>query len=371
MKSACFRLAVLGLSAVIATANPVSALGAEKAKEFAGFGVLRAPSAETVKAQAQEWFKNAGKTDEASQQAFNAIWADADRPLLDKVTDTFVLGSPDAAKLMAEARNVAAPAPKEVPTTLRDMKANTFYRANLALAYAKALSNRRVYEEALDSLKTVKAEQVVDPATFFFHKAVCEHGLIKKDEATKTITRLLDDVADAPERYKMVAALMFFDMQGWKEKLDLGHIGRLMGNVERRLDLARGGAETQKIEREVIHRLDELIKQLEKQGGGGAGAGSGPPNGGACPGGAGGSQPGNSPGNTNQPSAPQQDSMGGTNGGPGNVDLKELKNKIESWGKLPEKERAAAMQDLIKSLPAANQKQIEEYYKAITRNEPK
>jgi len=371
MKSACVRLAIFGLSAVLTVGNPVSALGAEKAKEFAGFGVLRAPSAETVKAQAQEWLKSAGKTDAASQQAFNQIWAQEERTVLDKLTDTFVLGNADAAKIMTDARNLNANAPKEVPAVLRDAKAAPFFRANLALAYGKALSNRRVYEEALDSLKTVKAEQVVDPATLFFHKAVCEHALIKKDEATKSITRLLDDVADAPERYKMVATLMFFDMQAWKEKLDLGHIGRLMGNVERRLELARGGPETQKIEREVIHRLDELIKQLEKQGGGGGGGG-GPPNGGACPGGGSGSQPGNQPGNTNQPSSPQQDSMGGTNGGPGNVDLKELKNKIESWGKLPEKDRAAAMQDLIKNLPVANRQQIEEYYKAITRSqEPK
>jgi len=57
---------------------------------------------------------------------------------------------------------------------------------------------------------------------------------------------------------------------------DLGKISRLMGSVERRLEMARGGPESQKIEREVRARLDELIKQrMIQQQGGGAGSGGG------------------------------------------------------------------------------------------------
>ena len=67
---------------------------------------------------------------------------------------TLGLGDPDAAKLLAEARDPAAPAPKEVPAVLRDAKLPAFFRANLALAYAKALTGKRVYEEALEALKT-------------------------------------------------------------------------------------------------------------------------------------------------------------------------------------------------------------------------
>src|SRR5438552_2249895 len=82
-------------------------------------------------------------------------------------------------------------------------------------------------------------------------KAVCEHAMLQKDEATRSIAKLLDEVADSPERYKMVAALMFFDMQTWQEK-GLGRIGQLMGTVERRLDVARGGPQTQKVEQEIV-----------------------------------------------------------------------------------------------------------------------
>jgi hypothetical protein len=62
----------------------------------------------------------------------------------------------------------------------------------------------------------------------------------------------------------MVSVLMALDMQLWRDK-DLGEIARKMDNIERRLELARGGPQTQKIQKEVVARLDELIKQLENQ----------------------------------------------------------------------------------------------------------
>jgi len=85
-----------------------------------------------------------------------------------------------------------------------------------------------------------------------------------RSESKLPVLRLLDDATDVPDRYKMVSVLMAFDMQTWKEK-DLGEIARKMDNIERRLELARGGPQTQKIQKEVVARLDELIKQLENQ----------------------------------------------------------------------------------------------------------
>src|SRR5207302_11257946 len=106
-----------------------------------------------------------------------------------------------------DARDPAAPAPIKVPEILKDTKASLFFRANLTLAYARALSNRRVHEETLDVLKTVRPEQVVDPAAYLFHRSVAEHALLNKTEATQTISRLLDDCISSPERYKTVSAL--------------------------------------------------------------------------------------------------------------------------------------------------------------------
>src|SRR5262249_15794353 len=84
----------------------------------------------------------------------------------------------------------------------------SFHPANLGVPCARALPNRRIHEEALEVLKAVRPEQVVDPAAYLFHRAVAEHALLNKGEATKTIVRLLEDAATSPERYKTVSALM-------------------------------------------------------------------------------------------------------------------------------------------------------------------
>jgi hypothetical protein len=223
--------------------------------------VLQAASEEAAQAQARAWLKETGKADAATLAKFEAIWK-GKGDVVERVARTLELGSPDAAKLLAEARNVQAPAPTKVPDLITDAKTAAFLRGNLALTYARALIHRRVFEEALAVLKTIKAEDVIDPASYLFHRAVCEHGLLKKDQAVQSINRLVDDVVAAPERYKTVAVLMLLDMQAWKAK-DLGDIARKMDNVERRLQLARGGPETQKLQKEILRRLDEMIKELE------------------------------------------------------------------------------------------------------------
>jgi hypothetical protein len=227
-------------------------------------------SVQDAQVKAAAWLSGNAKAESATMARFEAIWKQADRTVLDLVAETLALGDPAAAKLLADGRDPNTPAPTKVPELLRDAKAPLFFRANLGLAYARALSNRRIHEEALDVLKTFRPEQVVDPAAYLFHRSVVEHALLHKAEATQSITRLLDDCIASPDRYKSVSALMLLDMQTWKDK-DLGAVARKMENIERRLDLARGGPQTQKLQKEVISRLDELIKELEnklKKGGG-------------------------------------------------------------------------------------------------------
>jgi len=332
-------------------------------KDFISFGSLKAPALDTAKGQALEWLKGSGKTDAETMKSFDALWnAKEDVPLLQRVAGTIRLGDVEAAKLLETAADADTPAPTEVPAILKDAKRPAFFRANLGLAYAKALSTRRVYEEALDVLRQVKPDQVVDPGAYFFHRALAEHALLLKDDAFRSITAVIEDVGDAPDRYKMVSILMLYDMRAWKDK-DLGWIARKMNNIERRLELARGGPQTQKMQKEVVARLDEIIKKLENQNNG-----SGSGNGGGCPSGGSGGAPGSSPGGTNNPSAPMKDSNIATNGGPGNVDPKKLKGLAEQWGKLPERERAAAMADLTRGMPPEYRDVIERYFKDLARN---
>jgi hypothetical protein len=340
----------VGSTAALAADRPADAPKAE----VYSFGTLKAPTAEAAQKQAKAWLDSA-KSDASAE--FAKIWSASDSPLLDRVAATLALGDPAAAKLLTEVRDPAAPAPKELPAVFRDTKLPAFYRANLALAYAKALTGKRVYEEALDALKSAVPEQVVDPAAYYFHKAVAEHALVQRREASQSIARLIDDVADVPERYKMVATLIYFDMQGWKDDdKDLAQIARLMDNSERRLELARAGPKTQEIQKKIVFRLDELIKDLENQ----------CKNGGQCQCPGGGSQPG--PG-SNTPSSPMPDSQIATNSGPGAVDPKKLQHLAQNWGKLPEKERAKAMMELTKDLPPRYREVIENYFRTLAKSQ--
>jgi hypothetical protein len=249
------------LAAAVLIAAPAPA--AEK-RPTASFGALEPASTEAALAQAAAWLKQVGKTDPATQQRFDTIWKQENLTVLDRVAATFALADPAAAKLLAEARDPGTPAPVKVPEVIRDAKNSQFFRANLGLAYARTLSNRRVHEEALETLKSFQPEQVVDPAAYLFHRAVSEHALLMKPEATSTIERIIDDAPFSAERYKTVAMLILLDMHTWKDK-DLQAVARKMENVERRLELARGGPQTQKLQKEIVARLDELIKELENK----------------------------------------------------------------------------------------------------------
>jgi len=325
------KLWLAGLAVTVSLVGPGSAAADDK-KDAAGFGSLEPTSVNGVKTKVLAWLQAAANNDAAKLREAEALWNRPDRAALDNLADTFALGNAEAASLLQVVRDDKAPAPVEVPAVLKNAKGDPFLRANLSLAVARHLSNRRVHEEALAILNSVTPEQTVDPAAYLFHRAVCEHALLKKDEANRTIVRLIQDAADSPERYKTVGALMLLDMQTWKK--DLGNVARLMDNSERRLDLARGGPQTQKIQREVIARLDELIKELENKakkssGGGGGGGGAGDPNGGSCPdGGSSGNNGGANPKN------PMQDSQIATNGGTGRVDVARLQKLTDSWGKM-------------------------------------
>jgi hypothetical protein len=344
-------------------------------KKPAAFGALDSMSAETAKTKLAAWLKEVGKSDAATLQKLDAIWKDSQRSALDRMADSLALGDPIAAKLMAEARDPQAPAPIVLPAVFTSDKTSAFYRANLGLVYARALTNRRVYEEALDTLKLFGAEQVVDPAAYLFHRAVCEHALQQKPEATKTIHRLLEEgAAISPDRYKIVATLMLLDMHTWKDK-DLGDIARKMDNIERRLDIARGGPETRRQQREVLNRLDELIKKLEnadkkkkKPGDGQPKPGDGKPgddNGDECPDGGGPPGPSGPPKGVNKPTNPAND-VGDPGGvSTGNLDQAKFKKLVADWGRLPPREQQRALQELTNGMSARHREAIENYFKAL------
>ena len=350
--------AAAAVSAGLAVAAPASAAEPAKKPTF-GFSTMKAATPEVAKEKAAAWLKSVGKFDQA---AFDKVWADEKRSVLDRTADALALGNTEAAAALANVRKADNMAPEAAPAFLKDDKLDGFFRTNVALAFAKAAANKKAYEEAIDALKGVSADLAVDPASLFFFKAVAEHATMKKDAAITSIVKLLDDVSDTPSRYTMVATLMFFDMQNWAaDPKDLTNIEKLMDNSGRRLDLARGGEKTQDIQKKIVFRLDELIKELENKNK------PGQCNGGNCPGG--GDKPGNGPpgGNTVKPSNPASDSviMGGS--GPGKVDEKVLKQIAEGWGTMPAAKRAEVVQNLTRDLPPKFEPLIKNYIEALDK----
>ncbi|OAI51037.1 hypothetical protein AYO44_17335 [Planctomycetaceae bacterium SCGC AG-212-F19] len=361
-------LPTLALTAFFLGIDTSSNHAAEGTQTTPAFGALRGPSLETVRDQAVEWFKTTDSAGKCAKLQLEPIWIQTDRPIIDLLAETFAFGNPEAKKLLADARDPGAPISEQVPDLIKDANYSVFFRANLGLAYAKALCERRLFDEALSVLQAIKAEQVVDPAAYYFHRAVAEHRTLHKSDAGRSIGRLMDDVADAPERYKMVAALMFLDLQQWKAK-DLGDISRQMDVIKDRLDNGQGGPKTRQKQKDVVARLDELIKRYENDAKNKKDSPS-CPNDGKCPDGQ--PKPGDEPGQTKpgpgtpragDPVAPMDESRIGLNPGDGKVLDRKLRDIVEGWGKLPEKDRNKAMTELVRAMPPAFRPMIEDYYR--------
>src|SRR5438094_888395 len=118
------RFTGLVCAALALAAFGVNARAADRSstkKDFANFSSLSAPKEVKVRLDAANWLKETGKYD-ANRQAFDALWSDANKSILDKVAGTFVLGNADAAKLISDAKNPLTPAPTTLPAVLKDSK---------------------------------------------------------------------------------------------------------------------------------------------------------------------------------------------------------------------------------------------------------
>lgn len=353
--------APLAVATLIATPGTGADQGQPKgpANNNLTFGQLRSLDAAQARAKAEALLaENGAKADKAR---LDAIWSTME-PLADKVADTLALGNPEIVKLLNQARSSDKPLPEGVPAWLKDDKQPLFARAAVALAAARVLSNRGAQDETLEMLRMVRPEQSIDPGSHLFLKAVAEHALVRGPDAQATLDRMLADVADLSERHRMVGSLMQAEIARWKEK-DLGWISRKMEQIHQRLEIERGGKKTRDIQKEVLVRLDEMIKEAENQQKQAAAS-----NQGNCPNG--GQQDGQGGPGSAQPSQPQQDSMPGGPSGSGDVDTKKAKEIAEIWGKLPDRERAQAMRDLAARAPAKYRETLELYFKKLNEASP-
>jgi hypothetical protein len=311
----------------------------------------QAPTAADARTAVDEWLKGRQLT-ELEQLKLNALWptedsATSNEGLLNNVGVTIALLIPESREIVDLCRgDRQSPIAREF-AILADEKTHPFVRSNLQLLYGRWLVQNELHDEALALLDDVEVSDVVDPAGLLFYQSVARHSLLDKESCLSSLEKLLEQEDQIPKRYATLAQLMTADLKSPKPNKVIGtldEVARIMSDIERRQRLFRAGTRVRKQEEDVIAKLDELIEELEKSGGG-SGSGSG----------------------SLQPSSPMQDSTPGGGTGPGNVDPRRL-TPGGDWGKVPPKQREAAMAELAKDLPAHYREVIEEYFRNIARD---
>lgn len=221
-------------------------------------------------------------------------------------------------------------------------------RANLRLHYGVWLANQALYDEAHEQLTLVSHEDVANPASLLFYRAIVQHRRLEKTECLETIDKLLENEEFIPRRFSTVAKLMQADIEPL-EPDSLDEIARIMDSIKVRLQHGRAGTRVRQEEEDVIAKLDKLIEKLEQQAQSSSSSSSSS-NGGSAPG------------------EPMQDSAPGGVQGPGNVAPREL-GADTNWGDLPPKEREEALQQLGRDLPSHYRDVIEQYFRKLSQDE--
>jgi hypothetical protein len=154
-----------------------------------------------------------------------------------------------------------------------------------------------------------------------------------------------------PERHKVLVGLIKEDLNNWQEE-DLGDIARDMRMSQDRLKNANDIKKTQKIQEDIIAKLDKLIKEKEDQLNGGGSGDADSSNRDVAP-------------PTARPAAPLPDSGIDNVGGKGETDPRPFrKNNGLRIGAM-QREQEARMQMIRPSFSPRHRLAIEAYYRKI------
>jgi hypothetical protein len=308
-----------------------------------------------VRTQLVRWLTQHGFNTEKTSTQINAIWtagggAIPGRDVFDRLIASFSLADPETRRFV----EASSPAQsfRAFPSAdfLNHDESDEFYTIHLRLFYARALTQRLMYDEALAQFSRIDPTHVVDPATCLFYQAVCQQQLLKKTAGLETLDKLLHRTEGVAESYTRVAALMQDELQALDER-SLDAVSRKMQDSERRLDLGRGGQRVQKVQEEIVESLNEIIKKKEQQ--------QNPQ-----------AQQSQGENNSNRSSGPAEDSSIKGATAPGNVDKKNLK-KQGSWGDLQGRQLNEAKNLLSREYPSNYHDAVEQYFKKLATRPPK
>ncbi|MDO4585265.1 MAG: hypothetical protein Q4D62_14315 [Planctomycetia bacterium] len=210
--------------------------------------------------------------------------------------------------------------------------------------YAEALACAGAYDEARQLFANVSVKESLTPQRLLFFRAVAEHELVLKEECLKTLEELEPFQERLPRRYAVLATLMRRDLEGMPKE-GLEPIARKMKDIRRRLDWQQTGEEVQRVEREVIDSLDQLIQKLEEEERQrqqqAMRSSSGKPSG-----------------------KPAEDARIKGDVAPGRVQRKRLEQGGD-WGNLPPQEREESLQQIGRDFPPYYREAIEQYFKRM------
>ncbi|MFP6669761.1 MAG: hypothetical protein VB876_20790 [Pirellulales bacterium] len=287
------------------------------------------------------------KADDPVRRKAEALWtaesvADGRYDLLERTVATMAVVEPRAGAVLEAARGDASPGYADQMRWLGQDGVAPLVRNNLRLLFGRSLAQKLYFDEAVKQLDGLQTENVVDPASLLFYRAVGHHRLVQKEQGLEAVDRLLEHKDKIPRRFAVLGRLMRSDLSQVKEG-SLDEISREMKDVERRLDFGRANKRVRDIEDDIIKKLDKLIEEEEKKQAAAAAASA-----------AGGSQS----------SRPAPDSMPLGGKGPGKVTKKRIGSSA-GWGELPPKQREEAMQGIGRDFPPHYREKIEEYFRKI------
>ena len=218
-----------------------------------------------LKERLQHWLSQS-RVDEAKSKQAMELWSDRQQidgltaeQTLDRLMDSFAIADSSVQQLVELCRSTGT----RKALDFEGSRSEAFFKDHVTLYHARWLTQHRFYDEAIVMLEGLDPENVIDPASLFFYRAVCRLRLLKPAEASDDITLLLNNTLDVPSRFRAVAEMMKEEAKVATEGLP--QVARLMSDVQRRLDLGNADDPVQKREDEVIVALDKLLEEMEKQ----------------------------------------------------------------------------------------------------------
>lgn len=242
--------------------------------------------------------------------------------------------------------------------------------ANAALLRAHCLTEQERCEDALPLLQKLTETKpamldCMDEATYL--QGFCQARMMKLDEATVSLKKLLLLYPDSPEELRQEAVKLLVRI-ALAKNVKLAEARELMNWSRRRLKLTDPGKETQVQQEKILGILDEIVKKMEQQQqqqqqqqqsqGQSQGQGQGQSQGGQP-----GSPQGQSPGGAKESSLAQGSTSMGSDA------RVNRGSAADSWGNMPQKERDKVLSSLAEKFPGRYKDLVEQYYKSLQEDE--